>query len=75
MNLQLQEVPTVFAIHDKKVLNKISGNLNDTEIGGFVANCAHLAKLASGEGMVQQAAQFLTDGQITVRMSSSVPIT
>ena len=32
MSLQLQEVPTVFAIHAKKVVNKISGNLSDTEV-------------------------------------------
>ena len=54
-NLQLAEIPTVFAIHDKKVVNKISGNLNDTEIEGFIANCAHLARLASGERRVASA--------------------
>lgn len=46
-------------------MNKISGNLNDTEIEGFIANCAHLARLASGEAQVQQAAQFLTEGRVT----------
>jgi putative thioredoxin len=64
MNLQLQEIPTVFAIHEKKVVNKIQGNLNDTEIAGFVANCAHLAKLASGEGMLEQASELLSTGEI-----------
>jgi len=64
MQLQLQQIPTVFAIHQKKVVNKIEGNLNDTDIGGFVANCAHMAKLASGEGMVQQAAEHLTNGEV-----------
>ena len=69
MNLQLQEIPTVFAIHDKKVVNKIQGNLNDTEIAGFVANCAHLAKLASGEGMVQQASELLSNGEVQEALS------
>ena len=64
MSLQLQEVPTVFAIHDKKVVNKIQGRLNDTEIQGFVANCSHLAALASGEGMVAQASEHLTKGEV-----------
>ena len=64
MNLQLAEIPTVFAIHNKKVVNKISGNLNDTEIAGFVANCSHLARLAAGEGQVQEAAELLTQGHV-----------
>lgn len=63
MQLQLQEIPTVFAINQKKVVNKIGGNLNDTEIAGFVANCAHLAKLASGESMVRAAGEHLSNGE------------
>lgn len=47
-----------------QVVQKLEGNLNDTEIGGFVANCAHLAKLALGEGIVQEAAEHLTNGQV-----------
>ena len=53
----------MFAINQKKVVNKIGGNLNDTEIAGFVANCAHLAKLASGEGMVRAAGEHLSNGE------------
>ena len=66
MQLQLQEIPTIFAIYEKKVVNKISGNLKDTEIAGFVANAMHLAKLATGDAMIREAADLLTNGDIQV---------
>jgi len=66
MQLQLQEIPTIFAIYEKKVVNKISGNLKDTEIAGFVANAMHLAKLANGDAMIREAADLLTNGDIQV---------
>ena len=64
VNLQLTQVPTAFAIHEKKVVNRINGAVSDQEIEGFVAQCSHLARLATGEGLVQQAAEHLSSGEV-----------